>query len=139
MIAPINIEALLAKIARAGFLFMLEVSAAEHGVTREDALRRSRRNSDVAARRMFCRALKERGLSYPEIGNLIGRDHTTAMNLVRGKGMKNRPVWLAKTRAEQARCTACGELYGDHRPIPPHVLRSRGCVGFVLPTAEVAC
>ena len=37
----------------------------------------------MAARREFCGELRERGLSYPAIGELVGRDHSTVLAMLR--------------------------------------------------------
>jgi hypothetical protein len=134
-----SVEALLFGLVRRGLLDLLDAASREHHVSREEILGRSRLQSIVAGRRGLCRALRERGMSYPEIGSLIGRDHTSVMNLVRDDGTKKVPatVWLAKTRAQvRARCGMCDAPYDDHLSRPPHALPSRGCAGFALRASE---
>jgi hypothetical protein len=58
--------------------------AGEAGITVVELCSPRRSKALVAARARVAKALRLRGLSYPEIGRLLGgRDHTTAMNLVK--------------------------------------------------------
>ena len=62
----------------------LERLAAEHGVTPAQVLSPLRYKSIAAARANFVHVLRtSTALSYPEIGRLIGRDHSTVMNAER--------------------------------------------------------
>ena len=130
-----SVETLLAALTRRGLLELLDEASREHFVSRDEILGRSRCQSIVAGRRALCRALRERGLSYPEIGRLVGRDHTTVMTLVRHEGTKKLPATLGPHRA-RPRCGMCGEIYDDHQAKPPHALSARGCPGFATPRAE---
>jgi chromosomal replication initiation ATPase DnaA len=59
----------------------LERIASEHGVTALEVLGRGRTKSVARARAHFAHVLRaSTELSYPEIGRLLGRDHTTAMH-----------------------------------------------------------
>ena len=48
-------------------------------VTSADVLGRSRSRTVVRARQALYRRLRARGLSYPEVGKLVDRDHTTVL------------------------------------------------------------
>jgi chromosomal replication initiation ATPase DnaA len=64
---------------------LLEQFCAETGYTVE-AIRAPRRTAHVLrARRFVAMSLRREGLSYPEIGKLIGRDHTSVMNLCKAR------------------------------------------------------
>lgn len=61
--------------------------AREHGVSSESILGRSRYPKDIKARHAAYAAVKERkGISYPAVGRIFGRDHTTIMSGVRKHG-----------------------------------------------------
>ena len=135
----VALDVLLSELARRGLLDVLDVAAADHCVTREEILGRSRFQSAVAARRALARSLRALEMSYPEIGRLIDRDHTTVMALVREDGRRKLPatIQLAKgPRFMRARCALCDAFYDAHQSKAPHALPSRGCVGFALPAAE---
>jgi chromosomal replication initiation ATPase DnaA len=51
--------------------------AYDHGMTVEKLLARSRASSVVAAKLCLYRALRAHGLSFPEIGKLLGRNQST--------------------------------------------------------------
>lgn len=70
---------IVANLAEARLLAMLERICAEHGVRLEDVLSRRGRRSEVArARHAFWAEIHEtRGKSYPEIGDLCDADHKT--------------------------------------------------------------
>lgn len=57
----------------------LETIAHLHGMTFEDTLRKEKFRVHVLARRDCYAYLREQGWSYPEIGALFGRDHSTVM------------------------------------------------------------
>lgn len=62
----------------------LALVAKAYHVTPDDVLGARRDKSVSAARASYCWALHEsRGLSYPEIGRLLGRDHSTVMHLAK--------------------------------------------------------
>ncbi|MEO1908781.1 MAG: helix-turn-helix domain-containing protein [Citromicrobium sp.] len=63
---------------------LLEAIAAEFDATPEDIRGRSRSRPLPGARSVFTRIMRERGLSFPAIGRLIGgRDHSTLIHLSR--------------------------------------------------------
>lgn len=66
-----------------GLLRLVDETVRPFFVTREDALGRSRTLSVARARKAVYVALREKGLSYTEIGRLVGRDHTTVVAGVR--------------------------------------------------------
>ena len=43
----------------------------------------------VAVRRRYCLILRERGWSYPDIGDVFNRDHTSIMSLVKQNRRKS--------------------------------------------------
>ena len=47
-----------------------------------DALLASRESNAVQARVAFCALLRSRGLSYPAIGRIVGRDHSSVWRLL---------------------------------------------------------
>jgi chromosomal replication initiation ATPase DnaA len=54
--------------------------ALRHGLTHHDVLGRSRTAKVMVARREAYQLLRSRGQSYPQIGALFGRHHTTVMD-----------------------------------------------------------
>ncbi len=94
--------------------------AKKHHVTLEEIPSRDRRKSVVAARSEFCEGLHARGLSWPQIGSLLNRDHTTAIAYVRKKVGEDTPVceriahWLdAKGEQALAASVRAGEWRSD--------------------------
>jgi chromosomal replication initiation ATPase DnaA len=57
----------------------LTAAADLYGVEVESILSDDRGPLAVRARHAVCWLLRERGMSFPEIGKVIGRDHTTVM------------------------------------------------------------
>lgn len=58
--------------------------ALRYGVSADDICAPTRGSDQVVlARQALMAALRHRGLSYPQIGRLIGRDHTTVMHGIR--------------------------------------------------------
>ena len=53
-----------------------------HTVTREDLFSKNRSQPVVLVRAVLSKLLHESGMSFLQIGKVIGRDHTSAMNLV---------------------------------------------------------
>lgn len=53
-----------------------------HEVTREDLFSKKRSQPVVLVRAVLSKLLHESGMSFLQIGKVIGRDHTSAMNLV---------------------------------------------------------
>lgn len=60
--------------------------AQAHGVPLRELLGRRRHASVARARAALYTALRGHGMSYPEIGRLLRRDHTTVMSVVRNAG-----------------------------------------------------
>lgn len=61
--------------------------ARQHGVSPEAILGRSRYPKDIKARHAAYAAVRERkGISYPAVGRIFGRDHTTVLSGVRKHG-----------------------------------------------------
>lgn len=58
-------------------------TAEKHGITVAEMLSPSRASHLVEARRDLAFALRARAWSYPRIGKLMKRDHTTIMSLVK--------------------------------------------------------
>lgn len=63
--------------------WMVDSVARRHGVTVEAILSPERTPLVASARADLCVCLHASGVPYAEIGRLVGRDHTTAMYLVR--------------------------------------------------------
>lgn len=62
---------------------LIEKVAADFGVTVGDIKGQTRRAIVVTARRVICKILRDRGISLPVIGKLLGgRDHSTIMHAV---------------------------------------------------------
>jgi chromosomal replication initiation ATPase DnaA len=57
--------------------------AREHGVSIKDVIGSARFKSATAARWKACRRLRDKGLSYAQIGMKLNRDHTTVMYAIR--------------------------------------------------------
>lgn len=72
---------------------ILAVAAEAFDVTADDLTGRSKDSDVVQARHVATWLLREAGRSYPEIGRVLGRDHSTAMNGVRR--VEASPVLLA--------------------------------------------
>jgi chromosomal replication initiation ATPase DnaA len=53
------------------------------GITREAIFARDRRRHVMVARLMLYRELRAYNLSYPTIGRLLGRDHSTILTAVK--------------------------------------------------------
>lgn len=60
--------------------------AAEHGLTKEDLTGRSRRPAICVARREAMRRLRAKQMSFPSIGRLFNRHHTTVLDGLRRAG-----------------------------------------------------
>ena len=54
--------------------------ARRHCVSKEDLLSKDRFRHLVEARKELYKELRDKGLTLSEIGNLVGRDHTTVLN-----------------------------------------------------------
>jgi chromosomal replication initiation ATPase DnaA len=60
-----------------GLLADADRIAAEHHVTRDEILGVTRVAHVVRARDALIAHLRDKGFSYPGLGNILGRDHTT--------------------------------------------------------------
>lgn len=76
-------HALLVALDRAGLGDAAREIAKEHGVGVVDVLSAARYRHVVRARKALMLNLRIRGYSHPEIGRLVGRDHTTVIASVR--------------------------------------------------------
>jgi chromosomal replication initiation ATPase DnaA len=76
------------------------VSAA-FNVTPDAVLGHSRNANVAAARQLLYWLLRQDGLSYPKIGAIVGRHHTTVIHGVRAvnDGIRQQQEWLAKSPA----------------------------------------
>lgn len=68
-------------------IFELDPIAEAYGLTVQQVLVRSRARRLVNARRDMARHLRDKGLTLPEIGRFLGRDHTTILHLLRTKNV----------------------------------------------------
>lgn len=75
---------LLERMRRVGLLALAESVASRHHITVGEMLGRRRTTQIVRARQEFYVALRRKGFSYPEIGRIVGRDHTTVLHACRG-------------------------------------------------------
>ena len=62
-----------------GLLDVARDIADAHHVTLDEILGRDRTPHHVRARVVFWAVLRARGLSYPAIGRMVGRDHTSVI------------------------------------------------------------
>lgn len=75
--------------AARGHSVMLCLVAGRHNVTPDEIMSRSRRKSHAAARHEFAYELRKMRLSWHIIGNILGRDHTTALYAARAHAAKS--------------------------------------------------
>ncbi len=91
----IAVEAARGVRCSAGYEADLEEIAEAAGASLAMLRGRSRRRALVELRRIGARYLRTRGCSLPEIGGLLGRDHTTILHLLEaptpGAGVEVRP------------------------------------------------
>lgn len=78
-----SIDQIIAELEARGIYASASEFALEHGVTLEAVLGRSRTKAVVAARHALWRHVRALGLSYPEIGELFGVDHTSVYQACR--------------------------------------------------------
>jgi chromosomal replication initiation ATPase DnaA len=62
---------------------LIQAAADLYGTTMEAVRGRDNDRSVTSARMIACWLLRETGMSYPEIGRALGRDHTTIMHACR--------------------------------------------------------
>jgi len=78
--ARLNVEEGLSQAARhRGFGADIEDVCTKHFVNERELFGRVRTTELVEARVEFWKRLRAKGLSYPQIGRLVGRDHTTIL------------------------------------------------------------
>lgn len=65
---------------RERYLSDIGLIALRHGVTRQDVLGKSRLRNIVEARQHCYWHLRERGRTFPEIGRLMRRDHSSVIH-----------------------------------------------------------
>lgn len=105
---------------------LIDVVAEHFGLTRDDLLGRSRRLTVSVARIVAMRIARTEGYSYPELGIVFGRDHTTVMAVCRPKAGRSAPARLARVELELALCRVSWaarkrELYPPPAPAPVRV------------------
>lgn len=66
-----------------GIADLLDAVCKHFGVTRDQLTGKDRHASIALARQVASWLLRERGYSYPEIGHMLARDHSTIMAGVR--------------------------------------------------------
>ncbi len=87
-----------ANLARMGLLVFVDQVERETGVPAALILGRRRNKSVWEARRRLYLALRLYGLSLHEIGDLLGRDHTTIIHGLRPVGLKKAGLAPSTTR-----------------------------------------
>lgn len=105
--------------AERGLLWLLEGVAHAYDVTVDELLAHNRSPRPTRARHDLWRRLRERGWSYPEIGRLVGFDHTTVMYACRGKvrvptASPKGPPPARKVKAPIGDCRVCAEPFEPH-------------------------
>ena len=81
----IGAEAVAQRLRDRGLLHHARSLADDCHVTLDEMLGRSRLRHIAEARRLWWVALRARGFSYPAIGSMVGRDHSTVQQVVTGK------------------------------------------------------
>jgi hypothetical protein len=104
---PTRTQRLVKRLRRDDLYDFVRKVAHRYGATVEAVLSRDRHHSVSNARHAVCYALRygleDRELSYPEIGRLLGRDHTTVINSIKTHAkrktikIQRRPPLLART------------------------------------------
>lgn len=94
-----TIDGLMDHLRACGLLHVACEIANEHGVTIEAMLGPARHKTVAAARHALMCNLRIRGYSYPEIGRLVGRDHTTVIAAVRKCRTNEHAVLVAEIPA----------------------------------------
>jgi chromosomal replication initiation ATPase DnaA len=88
----VTADVAIANLTRRGLFHLAERVVADTGVPMDVLLGRDRHKSVTTARRALYLALRMHGLSLPEIGILLGRDHTTILAGLRPVGCKKASV-----------------------------------------------
>lgn len=78
---------------------LLSVVASEYGLTPQEMKGPSRLPEFVEARALVADVLRHRNWSYPRIGRLLQRDHSTIINLI-----EKMPIYRARSKG-------CAEIY----------------------------
>ena len=76
-------HAIASRLDARGLLPMAEAVAAQYRVTLEELFGRRRTRHVSVARAAFWAELRKIDLSYPAIGELVSRDHSTIMSAVK--------------------------------------------------------
>lgn len=103
-----------------GLLWLLDGVAHVHDVTVDELLAHNRSPRPTRARHDLWRRLRERGWSYPEIGRLVGFDHTTVMYACRDVPRAPKvevpkgPPPARKAKAPIVDCRACAAVFEPH-------------------------
>lgn len=107
--------------AARGLLWLLDGVAHVHDVTVDELLAHNRSPRPTRARHDLWRRLRERGWSYPEIGRLVGFDHTTVMYACRDvprapkvEVVPKGPPPARKAKAPIVDCRACAAVFEPH-------------------------
>lgn len=89
----------LAALEPSGVADEIRAVVAQHGATVDDVLGPTRLAHVVRARRDAMRLIRDRlAWSYPAIGRLFGRDHTTVMMALASPERREKRAWQAKVR-----------------------------------------
>jgi hypothetical protein len=86
----------------------VEAASRLAGVDTAEVLSPSRAPRVVAARRHAARLLRLQGLSLPEVGRALGRDHTSIMRLLCCSGCG---AAMSPQRDQAQACRVCGVMY----------------------------
>lgn len=78
-----NLEVAVRVVDDADARGVIAEAARQHSITTDLLLSRNKETHVVRARQEAAWMLRQRGLSYPSIGRLLDRDHTTIMAAVR--------------------------------------------------------
>lgn len=132
----LTVEEIRAKLDAHGLLPLVEQIAKEHDVIVDVLLSRDKHLPIRPARRALYRALRAEKFSYPQIGEMLDRDHSTIQVLVKQDAPEST---LRRARPSRLpRCRLCGGIYDEHLAIPPHAMPKRGCVGFTSDAKEAS-
>lgn len=135
-----TVEAIVERLTIRGLLELVDAVSIAYVVPREQILGRSRLTSIVAARHAVFVTLRETGLSYPEIGALLNRDHSTVMSGCKPKRARvcQRPLAKGTLDAMRVRCQRCARPFGEHLAEAPHAHPKRQCAAFTAAREAVA-
>jgi chromosomal replication initiation ATPase DnaA len=74
-----EIKAEIERLSAMGGELVVARACALYGADPEDVLKGSRKTQNIRARQASAWLLRRNGLSYPQIGHILGVDHTTAL------------------------------------------------------------